>query len=42
MGFPFGVGLGAGNELPAAEGKSRDTWGHLGEGALAGLAGMPF
>lgn len=39
MGFTFGIGLGAGNELPVTEGKSRETWGYLEEGVPMGLAG---
>lgn len=42
MGFIFGMGLGAGNELPMAQGTSRDTWQDLGEGVPIGLARMTF
>lgn len=39
MGFTFGIGLGAGNEFPVTEAKSRETWEYLEEGAPMGLAG---
>lgn len=38
MGFIFGMGLGAGSELPMANG----TWQELGEGVPIGLARMTF